>query len=140
MAAEPDPMDAEAREPDDAARARERGFEEEYVRALPAIFAWGRLRFAGRPGFELDDLVQETWSRALAAYPRFDPARASFRTWLLGIAQMVMLESVRRNVRETGRRLGDESDALSRCPDSITSISRAAARSEELARLLEMVD
>lgn len=120
--------------------ARER-FETEYARALPRIVAWGRLRFSGRAGFEVDDLVQETWARAFGAYPRFDPACSSFPNWLFGIAQKVMLEWVRRDARERRvRPAREKSDILSKCPDSMTSISRALARDERVGLLVQAID
>jgi RNA polymerase sigma-70 factor (ECF subfamily) len=116
------------------------GLEAGLARALPRIVAWGRLRFAGRPGFDLDDFVQETCLRALAAYSRFDARRGSFHGWLFGIAHRVMLQDVRRGRRagSVARAQGD--DTLARFADSITSVSRAAARDEGLARLVQAID
>ncbi|MER7892250.1 sigma factor [Micromonospora sp. NPDC094482] len=53
-------------------------------------------RFVGHlasPG-EADDLTQETYLRALRSLPTF-AARASARTWLLGIARRVVVDQIR---------------------------------------------
>ncbi len=48
---------------------------------------------------EVEDLVQATFERALKAWRRFDPERASARTWLLTIAQNLLIDHFRRNAR-----------------------------------------
>jgi RNA polymerase sigma-70 factor (ECF subfamily) len=56
-----------------------------------------------------DDLTQETYLRALRALERFE-ARASARTWLLGIARRVCADHIRATVR--ARRLMNRMAAL----------------------------
>jgi RNA polymerase sigma-70 factor (ECF subfamily) len=48
---------------------------------------------------EVEDLVQGTFERALRAWGRFDPQRASARTWLLAIAQNLLIDHFRRSSR-----------------------------------------
>ena len=48
---------------------------------------------------EVEDLVQATFERALRAWERFDPARATARTWLLAIAQNLLIDHYRRGSR-----------------------------------------
>jgi RNA polymerase sigma-70 factor (ECF subfamily) len=48
---------------------------------------------------EAEDLVQATFERALRAWRRFDPNRASARTWLLAIAQNLLIDHFRRGSR-----------------------------------------
>lgn len=117
-------------------------FEREYARAVPALVAWCRLRLGGleRNGIEIEDLVQETWERALARYRDFDAARGSFRSWVIGIAQRVLLEALRHNARQRGFRGSEGVFGTSQCPASITSVSRAAARDEQLIHLLAWID
>jgi RNA polymerase sigma-70 factor (ECF subfamily) len=43
-----------------------------------------------------EDLTQTTFERALRAWSRFDPARASARTWLLSIARNLLIDHFRR--------------------------------------------
>lgn len=115
-------------------------FERDYARAVPALVAWVRLRVAGLPHGRIDveDIVQETWVRALEKFARL-PDGASFRYWVLGIAQNVLLEALRHDVRGRNQRGAGEALDLSECPDSVTSISRAAARDDGFARLLALV-
>ena len=44
---------------------------------------------------EAEDLTQETFERAFRAWGRFDPARASVRTWLLAIARNLLIDHYR---------------------------------------------
>jgi RNA polymerase sigma factor (sigma-70 family) len=46
---------------------------------------------------ETEDLTQLTFERALRAWKRFDPERASARTWLLAIARNVLIDHYRRD-------------------------------------------
>jgi RNA polymerase sigma factor (sigma-70 family) len=50
--------------------------------------------FAYRLGSRADaeDLTQETLERAFRAWARYDPARASARTWLLAIARNLLID------------------------------------------------
>ncbi|TVL93241.1 sigma-70 family RNA polymerase sigma factor [Streptomyces sp. SAJ15] len=54
-----------------------------------------------------DDLVQETYLRALSGLPRFE-ARSSARTWLLSIARRAVVDRLRRNAARP--RLSDTDD------------------------------
>jgi RNA polymerase sigma-70 factor (ECF subfamily) len=44
-----------------------------------------------------EDLTQVTFERALRAWSRFDPRRASERTWLLAIARNLLIDHHRRH-------------------------------------------
>ena len=116
-------------------------FERLYAGVVPALVAWTRLRLSGLPRgrIEVEDVVQETWVRALENFERLtDPA--GFRHWVIGIAQNVLLEALRRGARGRNQRdRADQGTPLSQCPDSVTSISRAAARDDGLARLLALI-
>ena len=46
---------------------------------------------------EAEDLTQLTFERALRAWDRFDPRRASPRTWLLAIAHNLLVDHYRGN-------------------------------------------
>ncbi len=125
-------------------RAAESGaaseFERDYARAVPGLVAWVRLRVAGLPHGRIDveDIVQETWARALETFARM-PDGAGFRYWVLGIAQNVLLEALRRDARGRNQRGVGNAFELDQCPDSVTSISRAAARDDGFARLLSVI-
>ena len=43
-----------------------------------------------------EDLTQATFERALRAWKRFDPSRASARTWLLSIARNLLIDHFRK--------------------------------------------
>jgi RNA polymerase sigma factor (sigma-70 family) len=45
----------------------------------------------------VEDLTQATFERALRAWPRFDPRRASEATWLLTIARNLLIDHARRD-------------------------------------------
>jgi RNA polymerase sigma-70 factor (ECF subfamily) len=70
---------------------------------------WRVCRALGSAG-EVDDLVQETYLRALGAMPRFR-GEAPVRLWLLSIARRVCADHVRR--RQRRRRLDER---LARLP------------------------
>src|SRR6201995_399137 len=44
-----------------------------------------------------EDLTQATFERALRAWARFDPRRASEATWLLAIARNLLIDHYRRD-------------------------------------------
>jgi RNA polymerase sigma-70 factor (ECF subfamily) len=44
-----------------------------------------------------EDLTQATFERALRAWDRFDPARATAKTWLLAIAHNLLVDHYRRD-------------------------------------------
>lgn len=118
-------------------------FETRFTEALPALITWARIRLRGRErlGIDLDDVLQETWLRAFEGFPRFDERRGKFRSWIISIAQHVLLESARRGLaRGAGQPQTDKSSLLSNCPDSVTTLTRAVARDESLVRLLALVD
>src|SRR5450755_136522 len=64
---------------------------------------YGFLAYRLRDREAAEDLTQLTFERALRAFSRFDPRRASERTWLLAIARNALIDHQRR-----GRRLSSE--------------------------------
>ena len=46
---------------------------------------------------EADDLTQATFERALKAWNRYDPSRASVSTWLMTIAQNLLIDHFRKH-------------------------------------------
>jgi RNA polymerase sigma factor (sigma-70 family) len=108
-------------------------------RLMPALTSWAALRISGslRGKLEPEDVVQESWVRALAAFESFDERRSSFRGWMFGIAKNVLLEGLRSS-RRPGRS-ADPASALSGIPDTVTTISRSLARDEVLLKFREHV-
>jgi RNA polymerase sigma-70 factor, ECF subfamily len=69
-------------------------------RYLDGIFAYvhSRIRL---PAEQAEELVQECWMIAVRAIRKFDPGRATFGTWLRGIANNVVRNELRRRGRAT---------------------------------------
>jgi RNA polymerase sigma-70 factor, ECF subfamily len=72
----------------------ERAFQTLFARHGPALYALA-LRLMGGPGREAEDVVQETWVRAIAGLDGFG-WRSALRTWLFGIAIHTAREMLRR--------------------------------------------
>jgi RNA polymerase sigma-70 factor (ECF subfamily) len=102
-------------------------------RLWPRLYLWCTLRVPRALWHRLDpeDVLQEAWLRAVSALPRYEPARAGFRTWLFGIAAHVLAEQLRRlSVRDREGPAAD--DAMASIPADVTSVVRQVVRSEEL--------
>ena len=65
---------------------------EEHVWAVYGFFAY---RIGSRA--DAEDLTQVTFERALRAWARFDPERATPRTWLMSIANNLLIDHYRRD-------------------------------------------
>jgi len=117
----------------------EQSFEQLYARLAPALYAWTVLR-APR-GIEPGDLLGETWLRAVRSVHEFDPARASFRAWLFGIAKKVLLHELRAHARRrtVAEPAGAEARGLEGIPEAVTSLSLRLGREESMARFLERI-
>lgn len=63
------------------------GVYEEQVWRVYGFFAY---RMGSRP--DAEDLTQQTFERALRAWQRYDPSRASPATWLLTIARNLLID------------------------------------------------
>lgn len=114
----------------------ERSFASEFAAAGPALMAWARLRVRPelRRLLDPEDLVQEVGCRAFRGLDAFDPAKASFRQWLFGIANLVLLEALRDLGRAPRPFAGDDASGAgpSGVVAAITSVSRSVARDESL--------
>ena len=82
-----------AARPADASRSRSREFAEVYAQNVRQVYGFVGYRVATRE--EAEDLTQQTFERALRAWARFDPARASALTWLLSIARNLLIDHYR---------------------------------------------
>jgi RNA polymerase sigma-70 factor (ECF subfamily) len=58
---------------------------------------YGFLAYRSRDRDTAEDLTQATFERALRAWSRFDPGRASESTWLLTIARNLLIDHHRRH-------------------------------------------
>lgn len=70
---------------------------------------------------EAEDLTQLTFERALRAWPRYDPARASARTWLLAIARNALIDERRRRRPELSIDAPGEDGEASLATGSLTT-------------------
>jgi RNA polymerase sigma factor (sigma-70 family) len=98
---------------------------------------------------EAEDLTQLTFERALRAWERFDPGRASPRTWLLAIAHNLLVDHYRgdRTARQEPLPEGEAVDpnvehaedpseaALGLSPELETALAGLAERERELIAL-----
>jgi RNA polymerase sigma-70 factor (ECF subfamily) len=75
-----------------AAREEIAGLYEEHVWGVYGFFGY---RVASRA--DAEDLTQLTFERAMRAWGRFDPDRASARTWLMSIANNLLIDHFRRD-------------------------------------------
>jgi RNA polymerase sigma-70 factor (ECF subfamily) len=80
----------------DGTAAKERAdFADLYDRHVWHVYGFFGYRINSR--HDVEDLTQLTFERALRAWKRFDPSRASSRTWLLAIARNLLIDHFRRS-------------------------------------------
>ncbi|MGE3166468.1 MAG: RNA polymerase sigma factor [Planctomycetota bacterium] len=140
-------MSQAARDPDNAADPDcPSDFVSLYRHAVPALLAWTHLHVRGPLKRRLDpeDIVQEVCFRAFRAFADFDPARASFRTWVFGIAHNVLREALRtRSARGESVFAAVATDAprgLDAVPEEATGVSTLLAQEEGFRTFLERVE
>ncbi len=117
-------------------------FDHLFEESESRLVSWCHLRIPTslRARIDPEDVAQECWIRAKRAFGEFDPARASFSTWLIGIARNVCFEAMRRqdvsrvraepfDSRLDGRNVGGFQSTL--------SLRGRLAREETFVRLLE---
>ena len=71
------------------------GFSTAYDDHVWDVYGFFGYRLRSREAAE--DLTQMTFERALRAWDRFDPERASAKTWILAIAQNLLIDHFRRD-------------------------------------------
>jgi RNA polymerase sigma factor (sigma-70 family) len=103
---------------------------EEHVQHVYGFFSY---RVRGRELAE--DLTQATFERALRAWPRYDPVKASARTWLLVIARNLLIDHHRRTHPEPTADIDER--MLSSVPGPEDSYSTWAELDTALAELSE---
>lgn len=70
-----------------------------FVRERPKLLAFARRRLGSQSAAE--DVVAETFARAIEAVDRFRPDRGSIEGWLFGVARNVVHEHVRQSSQST---------------------------------------
>jgi RNA polymerase sigma factor (sigma-70 family) len=81
---------------------------------------YGFFSYRLRGGADVEDLTQQTFERALRAWGRYDPERASIATWLLVIARNLLIDHLRSSRLTRERSLDDlraDDAALTATPD-----------------------
>jgi len=74
-------------------------FERLYAEHAQALFAF--LRYRTDDPALAEDLLADTYERVLRAHRRFDPRKASEKTWLYAIALHCLTDHARRRATET---------------------------------------
>src|ERR1700710_476348 len=70
-----------------------KGFATVYDDEVWNVFGFFAYRMRSRA--DAEDLTQQTFERALRAWPRYDPSRASVGTWLIVIARNLLVDHLR---------------------------------------------
>jgi RNA polymerase sigma factor (sigma-70 family) len=70
------------------------------------VYAFAAYRLGNRA--DAEDVTQQTFERALKAWGRFDPSRATARTWLLAIARNLVIDHHRRDRSNLLRPIGED--------------------------------
>src|SRR5512139_3870898 len=143
---QPDGQGRPARAAAPARRTRGRTTRHEFAE-LYETHVWGVYGFFGyRVGSRADaeDLTQLTFERALRAWARFDPDRASARTWLMSIANNLLVDHYRRD-RSTRqepiedhlsrRELVTEEEGVGLSPELAAALEELGDRERELIAL-----
>jgi len=123
--------------------AEREGFTELYERSAPTIFAWlaTQVRAPLRGTLDPEDLLQDVAHRAFANRARFTGGSDQFHAWLLEIARSVLFHALERAAdQQTVLPSVDDPDRLALLPDTATTLTRAVARSEQMALFLAFVD
>lgn len=113
-----------------------------YERVSPALMAWARLRMRGGLSgvADPDDLMQEIWWSALRSFSTFDRKRASFRTWIFGVATNVYRSFLRASGRRANKPQEQRSDTTTFDLEArLTSITAKAHRNECVDRIVATV-
>jgi RNA polymerase sigma factor (sigma-70 family) len=78
---------------------RDDGFERLYTEHAQALFAF--LRYRTGDTMLAEDLLADTWERALRARTRFDRRKGSVKTWLYAIALNCLSDHARKRAGES---------------------------------------
>lgn len=90
-----------------------------------------------------EDLTQATFERALRAWSRFDPRRASETTWLLAIARNLLIDYFRRDKSNLTEPIEDHmgpvmpgpEERLTASPELMSALGRLSERDREVLAL-----
>jgi RNA polymerase sigma-70 factor (ECF subfamily) len=109
-----------------------------YDRYVDVIYRHCYRRFGTATAAE--DATSQTFLKALAALPRFDPNAGSFRAWLFTIANNIMHDQARRATQWNLRSIDEAAEVADRSPspeeEAVADESRLSVR-EAVSRLSE---
>jgi RNA polymerase sigma factor (sigma-70 family) len=111
---------------------RDDHFERLYAEEAPRLFGFLAYRTGDRALAE--DLMADTFERALRARRRYDPRRGAARTWLYSIALNLLRDHVRRAAAE-GRALERVASTGWSGPDALAAVADRDAVQRALAAL-----
>lgn len=97
------------------------------------------LAYRTRSREDAQDLTQLSFERALAAWERFDPRRASARTWLISIARNLLIDHYRAD-RSARRQPLDPVAAETGALGVVESEPRGLGLAPDLEQALEALD
>jgi len=129
----------------DARRGRARRAARQEVAELYEKHVWGVYGFFGyrvASRADAEDLTQLTFERAMRAWGRFDPDRASARTWLMSIANNLLIDHYRRDRTTRHEPIEDHlsrRELITEDPDLGLSAELAAALEELGERERELI-
>jgi len=105
---------------------------------------YGFFGYRVRDRSQAEDLTQATFERALQAWARYDPERASPRTWLLAIAHNLLIDHYRRDRSGLHEPIDERDDvggpwedeqSIGIGPDLARALSALSQRERELIAL-----
>ena len=117
------------------------GFARVYHEHVVRVF--GFLAYRVRDHALAEDLTQATFERALRSWARFDPRRASERTWLLAIANNLLIDHYRRDRVRSGEPIdeqviplvGGPEERFDSSPELLDALAQLGQRDREVLAL-----
>lgn len=129
----------------DAQGGNRDAFSTLFEKVAPDLYVWASVRITNpqRSFIQPEDLLQETWTRALEKVSAQNFEETPFRPWLFAIARNVLLEALRYQRRQAERiRAGGRSTFLTyldRRYDEATRLTQRLARDEELETMRQKI-
>jgi RNA polymerase sigma-70 factor (ECF subfamily) len=123
-------------------RAARQGVAELYEEHVWGVYGFFGYRVRSRA--DAEDLTQLTFERAVRSWNRFDPDRASARTWLMSIAGNLLIDHYRRDrsgAQEpiedhlSGQELTAEDTGIGLSPETAAALEELGERERELIAL-----
>ncbi len=121
--------------------SEESSFARVYDEHVWRVYGFFAYRLGQREAAE--DLTQATFERALRAWSRFDPRRASENTWLLAIARNLLIDHYRRDRSKLTEPIDEElapaipgpEEQLAQAPELLSALARLSERDREVIAL-----